>query len=66
MFCIIIVMHNIVSYNVMSIVHNFTNGLFHLISIHPLWMTANEYPGGYFEACPGGKTLILMKGRGVF
>ena len=30
------------------------NGLFHLMSIHPLWMTANECPGGYFEACPGG------------
>ena len=29
-------------------------------------MTANECLGGYFEACPGGKTLILMKGRGVF
>ena len=41
-------------------------GLFHLISIHPLWMTANECPGGYFEACPGSKTLILMKGRGYF
>ena len=24
------------------------NGLFHLISIHPLWMTFNECPGGYF------------------
>ena len=31
---------------------NFTiskcNGLFHLISIHPLWMTFNECPGGIF------------------
>ena len=31
-----------------------SNGLFHLIRIHPLWMTVNECPGGYFEACPGG------------
>ena len=41
-------------------------GLFHLISIHPLWMTVNDGPGGYFEPCSGGQTLILMKKRGVF
>ena len=40
------------------------NGLFHLISIHPLWMTVNDCPGGYFEPCPGDQTLILMKKRG--
>ena len=34
------------------------NGLLHLISIHPLWKTLNEYPGG--------QRRIFMKGRGVF
>ena len=27
-------------------------------------MTINDCPGGYFEPCPGGQTLILMKKRG--
>ena len=38
------------------------NGLFHFISIHPLWMSLNEWEEGIFRACPGESTLILMKG----
>ena len=40
------------------------NGLFHLISIHPLWMTFKECPGRYFEACPGGSKTNFNDGKG--
>ena len=39
------------------------NGLFHLISIHPLWMTFNKCPGGIFEACPGGSKTNFNEGN---
>ena len=40
------------------------NGLFHLISIHPLWMTFNDCPGGCFEPCPGGSKTDFNEGKG--
>ena len=39
-------------------------GLFHLISIHPLWMTFNERPREEFEACPGGSKTDFNEGKG--
>ena len=32
-------------------------GLFHFISIHPLWMSVNWCPGGYID-----KVLICVRG----
>ena len=42
------------------------NGLFNLISIHPLWMIVNECPGGggIFEAFPGGSKTNFNEGKG--
>ena len=37
------------------------NGLFHLISIHPLWMTFNNCPGGSKTNFNEGKGGILSK-----
>ena len=42
------------------------NGLFHLISIYPLWMTFNECPAGCFDPCPGGSKIDFNEGKGVF
>ena len=37
--------------------NNNNNGLFHFISIHPLWMSVNWCPGGYID-----KVLICVRG----
>ena len=39
------------------------NGLFHFISIHPLWMSLNEWEGDIFRACPRGVNTDFNEGK---
>ena len=46
-----------VSLRRVSVALQYHNGLFHFISIHPLWMSVNWCPGGYID-----KVLICVRG----
>ena len=47
------------------------NGLFHFITVHPLWMSTSrgsqaEFPGGWFRATSGGYSCDCVLSRGHF